>query len=239
MTDLKITQLTSASSISTTDLLPVVTGMGSVPLTQNITVESLLSGWIQFIDSTWSYASATTLTTAGDFSSYFPRGTKIKLTNSTVKYFYVVDCTYSAPNTTLTLTGGSDYSLAAAAVSDFYFSYSAVVNGFPTYFNFNPTINWTAGTAPSGTPTKTSVFSINGGVCTVNMYHYSYTAGATVTEANFTLPVTPSAPGGAVGLLTVSNAINGSFGMVYSTLGYIFCTSASINRLRFFASYPI
>jgi len=98
------------------------------------------TGWIADT-AAWTYASATTLTITGDVTARFPVGTKIKLTQTTVKYFYVVSATYSAPNTTITLTGGSDYSLANAAITIPYYSYQATPQGFPDLFNWTPAVD--------------------------------------------------------------------------------------------------
>jgi len=87
--------------------------------------------------ASWVYASSTTLTITGDVTARFPVGTKIKLTQTTPKYFYVVSAVYGAPNTTLTLTGGSDYSLANAAITSPYYSYQATPQGFPQWFNWS------------------------------------------------------------------------------------------------------
>jgi hypothetical protein len=100
-------------------------------------------GWITDT-ATWTYASATTFTIAGDVRAKFPKGTKIKLTNSTVKYFYVVGTAYSSPNTTVTVLGGSDYTLAAGAISATYYSYGSAPQDFPNRFYYTPT--WTAAT---------------------------------------------------------------------------------------------
>ena len=106
------------------------------------------TGWIADT-AAWTYASATTLTITGDVTARFPVGTKVKLTQTTVKYFYVVSATYSAPNTTITLTGGSDYSLANAAITSPYYSYSSTPQGFPQAFNY--AVTWANITVGAGT----------------------------------------------------------------------------------------
>jgi len=108
-----------------------------------------LTGWLPADGMT--YASATTFTVSGDQTAKYSKGTKLKLTNSTVKYFYVVSSSYSSPNTTVTVTGGGDYSLASAAITSPYYSYSENPQGFPNYFSFTQTI-----TAESGSVTTAS-----------------------------------------------------------------------------------
>lgn len=101
---------------------------------------NLADGWISRGD-TWTYASASTFTVSGDVTSIFQKGRKLKLTQTTVKYFYVVSSSYSAPNTTVTITGGSDYTLVSAAITNNYYSYATTPAGFPDWFAY--TVAWT------------------------------------------------------------------------------------------------
>ena len=84
---------------------------------------------------TWAYASADsptfTLTVDRDVTSEIGVGNKIKLTQTTAKYFIVTAISYSSPNTTITLYGGTDYTLANAAISSPCYSYLKSPVGFP------------------------------------------------------------------------------------------------------------
>ena len=61
----------------------------------------------------------------------FPNGTKIKLVQSgSTKYFYVTATAYSS-DTTITITGGSDYSLANATISGQAYSYAENPQNYP------------------------------------------------------------------------------------------------------------
>ena len=102
-------------------------------------VTVLETGWFA-PNETWTYASATTFTVPGDQTVKYHKGTKIKLTQTTEKYFYVIGSSYGAPNTTVTVTGGSDYSLANAAITLPFFSYAENPQGFPDWFNWAPTL---------------------------------------------------------------------------------------------------
>jgi len=110
------------------------------------TLSQLQTGWI--LDSnTWIYSSATSITVSGkDVTSYFPIGTKIKFTQTTVKYFVVADASY-ASDTILTLTGDT---VANATINDFYYSHAMVANGAPdtggVWQNYTPIITAQAGT---------------------------------------------------------------------------------------------
>lgn len=96
----------------------------------------LSDGWIPVNESeTWTYASADpptfTFTISGDKTSKYSAGMRIKLTQTTVKYFIITAIAYSAPNTTVTVYGGTDYTLANAAITDPYYSTQKAPQGFP------------------------------------------------------------------------------------------------------------
>jgi len=89
------------------------------------------TGWIPVSD-TWTYVSATSFKITGkDVRDRFPKGTKIKLVQSgSQKYFYVIATAFST-DTTITITGGSDYSLANEAISGQAYSYAENPQNYP------------------------------------------------------------------------------------------------------------
>jgi hypothetical protein len=98
-------------------------------------VSESLGGWIP-ANETWTYASADaptfTFTVSGNKTSKYSRGMRIKLTQSgTVKYFIITAVSYSAPNTTIAVYGGTNYTLANATISDNYYSTEKIPYGFP------------------------------------------------------------------------------------------------------------
>ena len=114
-------------------------------------------GWTKDID-TWTYVSATSFKVTGkDVTARFPIGTKIKLTQTTAKYFYVTSAAFSS-DTTVTITGGSDYSLANAAITSPCYSYWSCPQGFPQWFNYTPVFSGFS--SPPGI--NTSRFMISG-----------------------------------------------------------------------------
>jgi hypothetical protein len=116
-------------------------------------------GWINITD-TWTYASATTITVPAGAASIYSVGDKIRFKQGgAYKYFYVVD----VASTLLTVTGGSDFTVANATLTDNYYSKASTPVGFPQWFNLGiPT--WTAsGTAFTNQPTNNLwKFSLNG-----------------------------------------------------------------------------
>ena len=145
----------------------------------------LLSGWILDTD-TWIYASATTFTISGkNVTAKFPKGTKIKLTNSTVKYFYVVGSAFST-NTTITVTGGSNYSLAGEAITSPYYSYASTPQGFPPFLSYTPTwFNVTIGSA-----TVVAQFTMIGKLVWVKL-SVVFASNSSISDTiGFSLPIT-------------------------------------------------
>ena len=158
MTDKKITQLTSGITVSGDELV-FVSSPGSSPATKQTTMDNvgIFGGWVADAD-TWVYVSATSFKIVGkDVRTRFGVGTKLKLTNNTIKFFYVVSTAYSS-DTTITITGGTTYSLDNAVITSPYFSYGSPPN-FPNYFSWTPT--WTSLTT-TGSPIYTGKFAVYG-----------------------------------------------------------------------------
>jgi len=79
---------------------------------------------------TWTYATATTFVITGDKSAKYYPGMRLKLTQTTPKYFIVVAVGVST-DTTITVYGGSDYTLDDAAITSPYYSTAKTPAGFP------------------------------------------------------------------------------------------------------------
>lgn len=106
----------------------------------------LTDGWIADPD-TWVYVSASSFKVVGkDVTSRLIPGTKIKLTQTSAKYFYVTSASFST-DTTVNVTGGTayQYALADADITSPYYSYSLNPQGFPASgLSFTPTISVTS-----------------------------------------------------------------------------------------------
>ena len=121
------------------------------------------SGWVPAPALTYSAADAPvyTVTCSGDYSAVIMAGMRIKLTHGgSTKYFIVVQSTYGAPNTTLTLYGGTDYTLAAGAITNPYYSMVKAPAGFPL-----DSSKWTVTTTDTSdrtqaTPTATTWYNL-------------------------------------------------------------------------------
>lgn len=133
----------------------VTVGYNTLPIQTN----GKWDGW-NAIGDTWTYASATTITVPAGAATYYAVGDKIKLTQTTAKYFYVV----AVADELLTVTGGTDYTVANAAITDIYVSKMQSPVGFPSHFNYTPTeTGWSSNTIRKGW------FLLNGRQCVVTV----------------------------------------------------------------------
>jgi len=150
-------------------------------------LNALYDGWIP-VEETWSRVSNTSFTITGDYTGVLAVGDKLKVTDTTVKYFYITAVSYSAPNTTVTITGGTDYVLAATPTLQYYSKASSPV-GFPDWFNWTPTL----GASGSMTFTSTNIlnarFKITGRQVTVSITTTGTTGGSASVNLTFTLPI--------------------------------------------------
>lgn len=166
MANLDITNdenLTSNSAPSTSDRLLLI--KASTGELQDITVGALmgtpsLDGWIAG-SGTWSYSSADSPTFVisinADVTALIGVGDRIKLTQTTTKYFIVTAVgSFSGGVTLVTVYGGTDYTLANAAISSPYYSHAKAPFGFPLdpakwTITFTDTTNRSQATPTAGT----------------------------------------------------------------------------------------
>lgn len=120
---------------------------------------SIVTGWVPASEA-WSYASATTIAVPSDATKKYSIGDKFRFKQGgSYKYFYVI----GVASTTLTVTGGSDYSVANSAITDNYYSKVSSPVSFPQWFNYTPTY-----TGFSSNPTGgANRFRIEGNTCFV------------------------------------------------------------------------
>lgn len=108
-------------------------------------------GWIA---TSWASLTRTgdhVFTSTTDVTGVIQKGTKLKLTDTTTKYFVVKSATYSAGTSTITVLTTTSYALVGNPSAIYY---SPVENpfGWPGKFNFTPTV-----TASSGSITAYAV----------------------------------------------------------------------------------
>jgi hypothetical protein len=143
-------------------------------------------GWVDDTATTWTYASASTFTVSGDVTATFTKGTRIKLTQTGVKYFVVVGSSFGGGNTTVTITGGTDYTLANAAISANYYSYAVNPQGYPGWFDYTPTLKATSSdpTLGSGSSSAGS-FSVVGATTFVRVGFVFGSSGASAGSGDY------------------------------------------------------
>ena len=202
----KITELTETTSVINDDILPIVTDVGGSPVTKKIKVSTLFSddihnvalhtalgltgvdGWIPDSD-TWVYVSSTSFKIEGkDVTSKFPKGTKIRIDQTGLKYFYVISTAFST-DTTVTVTAGDDYTIANATISSPSYSYANNPLGFQHWFTWTPTGAGSGSLTFSSLTVGYAKFSISGDTLTYSLRVTGTTGGTTSTVLYATLPV--------------------------------------------------
>ena len=140
------------------------------------------TGWIP-VSGTWTYETATTITVPSGAASIYKVGMGIRLTQTTVKYFYIV----GVADTVLTVTGGADYTLANATISAVsYTNTPDTAIGFPRVFQYTTTITGYT-TNPK---TATLEFKMIGNCVYVgSTYNRIDGNDSNTTTLTFTLPV--------------------------------------------------
>jgi hypothetical protein len=147
-----------------------------------------VDGWIS-ANETWIYASSTTITVPSDATKRYRKGGFIKLVqDGATKYFNVV----GVSSTLLTVTGGSDYSVASSAITGIYYAAFRPVD-FPAFFNWTPTHTGFS-TPPSG---GKAIFFVDGDAIEFN-YQPSTNGTSNGSGYTFTLPVRASSVMGDV-----------------------------------------
>lgn len=123
--------------------------------------QSAATGW-QNDANTWTYASGTTFTIVADATTYLPKGTKVSYNDGGVDYGHVASTSLAAGTTTVTLITNADYSIANAALTAPRYSYADNPQGFPSWFNWTPTLSgW--GANPTNNVYR---YSVNGNAIT-------------------------------------------------------------------------
>lgn len=93
-----------------------------------------LTGWLSAGEN-WTFASADsptfTFTISGDKSAKYSPGMRIRIDQSGIKYFIITSVSYSSPDTTITVYGGTDYTMTSATIESPCYSMLKAPVGFP------------------------------------------------------------------------------------------------------------
>jgi hypothetical protein len=142
-------------------------------------------GWTTDSGSTWTYASATTINVAD--GTLFVKGTRIKLTQTTAKYFVVVGISGNV----ITVTGGTDYTVANAAITTQQYSHQASPVGYPGSFAYTPTVTSEGGTFTTTVPA--GKFRVISNTCFLSLKIGVTTVGTATGGMDITVPITADA----------------------------------------------
>lgn len=103
---------------------------GTAGITGTFTLTGLWDGWIGST-ATWTYISATQFSIPNDWTGILQAKDKVKLTQTTAKYFEITAVAFTASVTTVTVTGGASYTLANAAITSPFYSKVETPQAFP------------------------------------------------------------------------------------------------------------
>ncbi len=157
-------------------------GSQQVFITQLAADVMQLNGWREVKD-TWAYSSSVIITVPAGADAIYEVGNRVKFTQTTTKYFVIV----AVSSTSITVTGGTDYTVANAAISGIYVSEGNPPD-FPAYFDWDGAsgANWQGFT---GGLTENTYFWIDGRKLTMRV-GVSGTSNATTLTG--TAPVPPA-----------------------------------------------
>lgn len=139
-----------------------------------------------------------------DVTSYIKKDTRLKFTQTTVKYGTVYSSTHSGGTTTVVMIHNTDYALTSGAISLTYYSNLPFPDGWPVWFNYDPEpIGWS--TLPS-----TNVVYKYKTLMTLMDILIQQPGGADSTVSNststsFSTPCLIINAGGTVNIQTVNN----------------------------------
>jgi len=147
----------------------------------------LRQGWI-FANETWTRESDTSFSEPIDATGKFQKGDKIRYKQGgAYKYQYIINVgSYSGGKTIMTTTGGSDYTVADAAITDNYYSKAENPQGFPGWFNWTPATYTGFSSDPTDVVHKFMIIGSR-----IEIYFRHGTAGTSNADTyKFTAPVT-------------------------------------------------
>lgn len=206
-----------------------VAGNASIDGTLTIGGSSFLAmgtdGWAAS-GETWTYASTTSFTISGDKTSKYAVGDKIKLTQTTTKYYYVTGVTYSAPNTTINVIGYNTFPLTNSAITSPYYSKVSSPSLFPRNFTIDLSLS-----GFSSTTINEAVFSMDGYRVMI-----SYNISGTSNSVNF-IATTPFLFPDIIGNRGAYQHVGYSYdngGLIHTAIGY---PSPASNDLHFLPLY--
>lgn len=203
----QFTDLTALTTPTADDILCIVDNPSGIPVSKKITAQNLQAtlnlNWL-YVATSGTYTSASTFTISGDYTAYLKIGTKIKLNNTSTKYFYVLSSSYSAPNTTVTIVVNTTHVLTNTTVTNIYLSYANPPD-FPNWLGYTTILTPDSGTFTSAT--SSGKFSVHGKTCEVSV-------GITIATNGTAAGIGVSVPFSSVGASIFCGRENQSTGLL-------------------------
>lgn len=175
---------------------------------------SIQTGWVE-IQETLTYDSPTTITVASGAPTRYQKGDKLKLTQTTVKYFYIV----GVADTVLTITGGSNYTLEDEAITSPQLSRIENPFGFPGWFNWTPSYTASGSMTFTSVATSVAIFKLTANEANIICRATGTTGGTASNTISISIPV--------LAVDTGSNVTGASVGDPTSISGYCFVSGSN------------
>ena len=197
----------SQAGAHTTDTISEKTADAGVTIDGLKIKDGRIAGWDGWSELTaLTRASDTTATLSGDWTDRLQKGDKLWWkSNGVSRYNYIIGISYSAPNTTITITAGY-----VSTANDSRFEdgqtiteprYSKVENpqGFPHWFNYTATYTCEGAMTYSSVTQNYCKFALVGTTCIIKMRATGTTGGSASNAIYFTLPIGASSMYGLTG----------------------------------------
>jgi hypothetical protein len=219
-----ISELDALTVPASGDLMEIVdisdTSMSANGTNKKITRDNFFVGWDSWqpAGEAWTYASANTFTVPGDVTAKYAKGTRIKWTQTTVKYGTVANSVYSAPNTTVTTAVNTDYTIANAAISSNFISYANPPD-YPHWFNYTPTYSASGSMTFTSVTTALARFCVVGSMCNLVVQFLGTTGGTASNRIYFSAPTLITPFNGTLRNTAVAFDTADTSGMIYAEAG--------------------
>jgi hypothetical protein len=223
MADLFIDALPTTTTIKRADLFVVETDPAGTQITKAMAALDFAKGWIEIPDS-WTYASATTINVPTNATLLYQKGWGIRFKQGgAFKYAYMT----TVAATLLTVTGGSDYTVANAAITDIAVCPNPhTAFGFPDWFNYAPVVNGSAGSAGTYAESESSCkFAISGKMMHTRVHKVVSNVGSWTGTLRVSTPTTVVVQ--TAGTIVIGGAIYASGATAATQLGMLYETTTT------------
>lgn len=161
-------------------------------------------GW-ERLSGTWTYASITTVTVASGAAAIYRIGDYIRWKNGGV---YRYGTLKTVADTVLTIFMNDNYLFSNAAITDIWISRAANPWGFPSYFDFTPTI--TCGAGVPTTVTVTQKYRVQNGTVFICGTFSVTNKGTATGYLGISLPYNANLPTVGICAESAASGISGS-----------------------------